>query len=685
MKKLICVLGMHRSGTSMVTHLIKEMGVFIGARDELEEGTLYNKDGHFEFKQVVDIHDNILRHYNRSWYDTTPFQIDLNEGYIKDCKEKLKRIVGNLLGNAEYIGLKDPRMCLMFPLWDEIFSELNLEVCYIVICRKPIEVAMSLKTRDGFPIEYGEKLWCYYNHEIINNLSMKKIFLTYYDSVLYDESQIGRIYEFIFDKPYQQQILLEKIVNRQYKHEKSDEDDHKKEKKTINLYATLLEHAQGALKEEDIQDLSGRWRFTYDRFSDRILYRQENDYDLELLNNLEYIFDAQVIIYGAGKRGKIVLEQLCNTGVMPRAFCDIAANKLEGTIQGFPVLNLNELERMAKEDELLLVIAIENMDIADNAREILNKFLHIKIVSYYTALKAAYLCRQKKKNTGIESTLKWLSKWYMEQGERVEMLHKAIGAPVVVYQNGKVGSNTIMHSMQNVQIEGAHLHRIRFENDVVRYVLCNESEYHELAKRISFSNEKEFVGKYIECFKNQKGLKIISLVREPISVDISTVFQWFGTDMLDQYITDKSENFNSIMLELIIKIKNRMFRWFEEELGYVLGINVYDYPFDRENGYVHIKKDNMEILILQLEKLSKLENVIGEFIGSKEFKIRNYNEASAKQYREIYKKFLEEIRLPKDYVDFYYKGNVSMNYFYSLETQEKFLEKWKQKIDNSEK
>ena len=670
MKKLVCILGMHRSGTSMLANLIKNMGIYMGEINDLYEETVYNQDGHFELKQIVDLHDQILKHYNRSWYDVASFNIDLDESFIKICKEKIKGILSDYLQDKEYFGIKDPRMCIMLPLWEAVFAELDYQVQYIIITRNPVEVSKSLKKRDGLPLFYGEKLWCYYNNELLKHIKGRKVFLVNYDKILQNKEWINKLFEFIYEKSCQEQIL-QKVIKNNYKHETFEEQGFAGKDNLQLLYNTFLKYTKGALQENDIYDLRNEWHSLYCLYCNNNKKEQRRNFDLQLMNNLEEIEKKHIVIYGAGKCGKEVLQKLYQMGIVPDAFCDIAAEKIGKYLYGVPVYDLKELEVKSGDGNTLVVIAIENIEIADHAKDILN-FFDVKMVSYYAMLMAGFFFTQKRnKKTEIENTLEWLKRWYEEQYERADLLDSALNAAVIVYQNGKVGSSTILHSLQNSQVNAVHLHRIRFFDDILQTILCNENEYNELARRISFSCERELIKNYICSLNDREDLKIISLVREPISVDVSTIFQWLGTKKLDGYIKSKDENFSTILINLILKIKNRLFQWFEEEFMSVFDINIYDYPFDQNSGYVHIKKDNKEILILQAEKINQLENVIGNFAGCENFKIHNFNQSTQKGYRDLYKQFIDEIVLPKEYIDFYYNNNELMNYFYSKKDQKK--------------
>jgi len=72
----VVVLGMHRSGTSMVTGLLQEMGLHLGEPDDLlraKEGE--NDKGFFERHQVVVQNDDIMEEQDVNW-SLNLFQFD---------------------------------------------------------------------------------------------------------------------------------------------------------------------------------------------------------------------------------------------------------------------------------------------------------------------------------------------------------------------------------------------------------------------------------------------------------------------------------------------------------------------------------------------------------------------------------------------------------------------------------
>jgi len=66
MKKCIAVIGMHRSGTSMVTKALETLGVELG--QQLLMAANDNQKGFYEDKSIVDLNDRILEYAGMAWY-----------------------------------------------------------------------------------------------------------------------------------------------------------------------------------------------------------------------------------------------------------------------------------------------------------------------------------------------------------------------------------------------------------------------------------------------------------------------------------------------------------------------------------------------------------------------------------------------------------------------------------------
>ncbi len=157
-QKCIFIVGMHRSGTSALTGILQLMGVELGR--ELMQPWEDNPKGFFENNKIWKYNQRILEHFGSSWED--PFLYG-GDWVLKHDLESFKPHIENLIeeefSESSIFGIKDPRMCILFPLWKEICVSNKIDPLCVVPMRHPLEVARSLHKRNGFSIERGILLW----------------------------------------------------------------------------------------------------------------------------------------------------------------------------------------------------------------------------------------------------------------------------------------------------------------------------------------------------------------------------------------------------------------------------------------------------------------------------------------------------------------------------------------------
>ena len=160
--KAVLILGMHRSGTSVLTRLCNLLGMELG--EHLLAAEKDNNDrGFWEHEDILDVHNAILSALDSSWYDIRP----LPENWwkredIQPYKKQLKDIIIRDFTDSPLWGVKDPRLCRMLPLWHDLLDELNVIPHYIHVIRHPDEVAGSLQKRDYLMPQHSWLLWAHY-------------------------------------------------------------------------------------------------------------------------------------------------------------------------------------------------------------------------------------------------------------------------------------------------------------------------------------------------------------------------------------------------------------------------------------------------------------------------------------------------------------------------------------------
>jgi len=453
--------------------------------------------------------------------------------------------------------------------------------------------------------------------------------------------------------------------------------------------------------------------------------------ELKLIENFDILYKNKIILYGAGSCGAKTHRLLTAMGMTIAHFCDCDLQKCGTYIDGTEIISPLMLRRLDENEDLAIIITTEIVAYSDQILEAIGKNgLRTGNIFTVIGLEVALMTNvndARISNIGREIFLrenrvkKMTGKYHLER-LITDMFIKCASAfadnnPVIVYQPGKVGSESISHSLTAAGIPNCHLHIMNTRNFIesvdddaaVNYAQCRET------------------------FRNSGVVRIITLVREPVSRMLSLLFELLGRTGVGFFVSPGDSlsvglkyidyyqylyyfakpksfiegikkklstfaNFRSSIssigdirkgIALLRSIKRKLsrmdvwfdqFGWFDSEIKEVFGVDVYAHPFDREKGYSIIKQGNVEVLIMKLEKLGALENVIGEFVGAPDFKLLRANEGSSKPYKYLYKNVQREVKLQREYFNLFYVDNPQMDHFYSCDEKAAFWKKWENNI-----
>ncbi|WP_158813597.1 hypothetical protein [Methylocapsa sp. S129] len=156
-RPIVVVLGMHRSGTSLCSHILSMLGVDMA--DEVGVN-LGNDAGHWERWEIVAFQDEILNLLDRG-YSTHQHDFPLPgawwaEPKVRDVQARIENFLTEKMKTNALFGFKDPRTARLLPLWLQIFRNLNLAPKFILCLRAPSQIARSLQRRDGLDPAAGE-------------------------------------------------------------------------------------------------------------------------------------------------------------------------------------------------------------------------------------------------------------------------------------------------------------------------------------------------------------------------------------------------------------------------------------------------------------------------------------------------------------------------------------------------
>tara|TARA_R100000541_G_scaffold340_21_gene2626 strand:+ start:2746 stop:7764 length:5019 start_codon:yes stop_codon:yes gene_type:complete len=158
-KRIVVVLGMHRSGTSAITRGLQVLGVDLGNR-LLQAETGNNEKGFWEDIDITAFDVDLLAEMGHDWHTLAPLTPqEFERPEVEALKLRAVQLLRDKLADTTIFGLKDPRMCRLMPFWVDVFAHLKLDVSFVIACRNPMSVAHSLARRNGFALEKSYLLW----------------------------------------------------------------------------------------------------------------------------------------------------------------------------------------------------------------------------------------------------------------------------------------------------------------------------------------------------------------------------------------------------------------------------------------------------------------------------------------------------------------------------------------------
>lgn len=203
-KKLVVVLGMHRSGTSTVMNALTCMGVSLG--EELLPPGLDNPKGFFEDKSFNALNIEMLEKIGQHWFSlslVTDADVEhlISLGYL----DKAVELLNKKISNSPVFGFKDPRVSKLLKFWKLVFARAECQVEYVLCLRHPLSVANSLLKRNKTPITKGYWLWLSYNLAVLSELEGVRFFALDYDELMAQPNEkivdLAKYLNLVIDEP----------------------------------------------------------------------------------------------------------------------------------------------------------------------------------------------------------------------------------------------------------------------------------------------------------------------------------------------------------------------------------------------------------------------------------------------------------------------------------------------------
>ena len=158
-KIAILVAGMHRSGTSALSRSLNLVGCDL-PKTLMKPVPGNNDSGFWESQPIWDLNIDILQSVDSAWNDWRPF----DSGWYASPKtgsfrEQAQALLHREFGDSRLFVLKDPIICRLLPFWIEALETFGAEPRVVLTIRNPLDVAASLKHRDGINDSCGYLIW----------------------------------------------------------------------------------------------------------------------------------------------------------------------------------------------------------------------------------------------------------------------------------------------------------------------------------------------------------------------------------------------------------------------------------------------------------------------------------------------------------------------------------------------
>ncbi|MBL4681617.1 MAG: glycosyltransferase [Pseudomonadales bacterium] len=252
-KKAVIILGMHRSGSSLLAGICHLLGADLGS--DLIPPAKDNPKGFWENQLVVDFHDQLLSKLQRRWDAVLPLRDQwwmMSE--FSEESDFLESLLKAQFSNSELWAVKDPRICLLLPFWLDILERNDISVHFILIHRHPNEIVQSLINRNDMAQSKSQLLYLHHYLDAELNTRQKSRTILSYDQLLEDWQQSinlvssSGIVEWPNDIATAQKDI-EKFVDRGIRHNEKNElavNDELGES-TLAVYEALKKIGEGEL------------------------------------------------------------------------------------------------------------------------------------------------------------------------------------------------------------------------------------------------------------------------------------------------------------------------------------------------------------------------------------------------------------------------------------------------------
>jgi hypothetical protein len=195
MSRLVLVAGVGRSGTSLMTGILGQVGFHIPQPEIGADET--NPRGFGEPAWVVHFHQRVMRRLRVTVFDSRPAAWEKTDAMADDAdvRAELRGWLDGELRGSEAVVVKDPRIGWFLPLWLGAAQDLGAPVSFVCMLRPPEEILLSARKNYGDWQVDGSRASAWINVMLETEHKTREIpraFVRYEDLLADWESTLGR-------------------------------------------------------------------------------------------------------------------------------------------------------------------------------------------------------------------------------------------------------------------------------------------------------------------------------------------------------------------------------------------------------------------------------------------------------------------------------------------------------------
>lgn len=187
------VLGMHKSGTTLVSQILHHSGIPMD--DSIEANVSYDKGNKYERQSVLKVNMDLMEKHRYTYYfGKSAEQMDPQGTF----RQRAESIIQKANAPGSDWGFKDPRVAITYPIWEHHLPAHKI----IFIFRDPSEIWPRYKYIKPWYFFYNFKLcwehlerWYVHNASILQALekTQNEFIVVDYKSLMTTDSEFHRI------------------------------------------------------------------------------------------------------------------------------------------------------------------------------------------------------------------------------------------------------------------------------------------------------------------------------------------------------------------------------------------------------------------------------------------------------------------------------------------------------------